>query len=216
MGGHWPRKRRIFVQGQVSSTLLGGDLAPARGFQGNYASFNLKDRAEVIHVNLDKFPHIQEILANKIRLAGAISEGREPLRLLVPPSVPIELWDSGLAISAQAFDTLQTIATTYHVPPWTLTQLNKVSETAALTDGRRIVIPHSVGQKLSSSPAQSPVSSDGSSENLPSSPAENAAGEKLPSSPAENPISGDAAGEKLPSSPAQNPISSKAAGEQQF
>jgi hypothetical protein len=22
MGGHWPRKRRIFVQGQVSSTLI--------------------------------------------------------------------------------------------------------------------------------------------------------------------------------------------------
>ena len=83
----------------------------------------LKNRSEVIHVNLDKFPHIQEILASKIRSAGAISEGREPMRLVVPPSVPIELWDSGLAISAHAGDTLQTIATTYHVPLWTLTQL---------------------------------------------------------------------------------------------
>jgi hypothetical protein len=33
--------------------------------------------------------------------------------------------------------TLQTIATTYHVPLWTLTQLNKASETAALTEGQR-------------------------------------------------------------------------------
>jgi hypothetical protein len=53
------------------------------------------------------------------------SEGREPLRLLVPSSVPIELWDSGLAISAQAGEKLLTIATTYHVPLWTVNQLKK-------------------------------------------------------------------------------------------
>src|SRR4029077_6656021 len=86
-------------------------------------------------------------------------------------NVPIELWDSGLAISTQAGDTLHRIATTYHVPLWTLTQLNKVSETAALTEGQRIVIPHSVGQKL---PAPNPVSSE-------------AAGEKLPSGSVPNP-----------------------------
>jgi hypothetical protein len=150
---------------QSSNVLGGGDLAPARGFQGNYASFNLKNRSEVIHVNLDKFPRIQEILASKIRSAGAISEGREPLRLVVPPSVPIELWDSGLAISAHGGDTLQTIATTYHVPLWALTQMNKVPETVALTEGQRIVIPYHIGQKLPSSPAQNPVSSEATNEN---------------------------------------------------
>ena len=150
---------------QSSNVLGGGDLAPARGFHGNYASFNLKNRSEVIHVNLDKFPRIQEILASKIRSAGAISEGREPLRLVVPPSVPIELWDSGLAISANGGDTLQTIATTYHVPLWALTQINKVSETVALTEGQRIVIPYHIGQKLPSSPAQNPVSSEATNEN---------------------------------------------------
>ena len=141
-------------------TFWAAATSPGRGFHGNYASFNLKNRSEVIHVNLDKFPHIQEILASKIRSAGGTSEGREPLRLAVPPSVPIELWDSGLAISAHAGDTLQTIATTYHLPLWTLTQLNKASESAALTEGQRVVIPHSVGQKMPSSPAQNPVSSD--------------------------------------------------------
>ena len=150
---------------QSSNVLGGGDLAPARGFHGNYASFDLKNRSEVIHVNLDKFPRIQEILASKIRSAGAISEGREPLRLVVPPSVPIELWDSGLAISANGGDTLQTIAATYHVPLWALTQINKVSETVALTEGQRIVIPYHIGQKLPSSPAQNPVSSEATSEN---------------------------------------------------
>jgi LysM repeat protein len=185
---------------QSSNALGGGDLAPARGFHGNYASFNLKNRSEVIHVNLDKFPHIQEILASKIRSAGATSEGREPLRLAVPPNVPIELWDSGLAISTQAGDTLQRIATTYHVPLWTLTQLNKLSETAALTEGQRIVIPHSVGQKL---PAPDPVSSE-------------AMGEKPPSGSGPNRVSSEATVERLPSGSAPNPVSSPAAGEQQF
>jgi hypothetical protein len=75
----------------ISSNVLGGgDLAPGRGFHGNCASFNLKNRSEVIHVNLDKFPHIQEILASKIRSAGATDGGGEPLRLVVPPNVPIE------------------------------------------------------------------------------------------------------------------------------
>jgi LysM domain len=149
---------------QSSNVLGGGDLAPARGFHGNYASFNLKNRTEVIHVNLDKFARIQEILASKIRSAGATDAGGEPLRLVVPPNVPIELWDSGIAISAHAGDTLQTIATTYQVPLWALTQLNKVSESVALTEDQRIVIPHYVGQKLPSSPAENPVASDAPTE----------------------------------------------------
>ena len=48
---------------QSSNILGGGDLAPGRGFHGNYASYNLKDRTEIIHVNLDKFSRIQELLA---------------------------------------------------------------------------------------------------------------------------------------------------------
>jgi len=140
---------------QSSNILGGGDLEPGRGFRGYYASYNLKDRAEIIHVNLDKFDAIQQQLAAKVRFAAA-GGGAEsvPLRIVYPPSVPIELWDSGVVISAHAGDTLQTIATAYHVPLWALTQINKVSETAALTDGQRIVVPHNLGQKL---PGQAPA-----------------------------------------------------------
>ena len=145
---------------QSENMLGGGDLAPARGFRGNYASYNLKNRTEIVHVNLDKFPRIQEMLTSKIRSAGATEGGTEPLRLVVPANVPIELWDSGLPISAHAGDTLHTIATAYHMPLWALTQINKVGESAALTEGQRVVIPHYVGQKLPSSPAPNSVSSD--------------------------------------------------------
>jgi hypothetical protein len=148
---------------QSSNILGGGDLEPGPGFHGHYASYNLKDRPEIIHVNLDKFDRIQEQLAGKIRSAAAGGGGEAvPLRLVIPPSVPIELWDSGVAVSAHAGDTLQTIATTYHVPLWALTQINKVAETAALTEGQRIVVPRYLGQKLPSpAPAAAPAAPAG-------------------------------------------------------
>jgi hypothetical protein len=134
---------------QSSNMLGGGDLVQGRGFHGHYASYNLKDRPEVIHVNLDKFDRIQEQLASKVRSAGAGGGGDAvPLRLVIPPNVPIELWDSGMAVSAHAGDTLQSIANEYHVPLWALTQINKVSETAALTDGQRVVVPRYLGARL--------------------------------------------------------------------
>ncbi len=141
---------------QSSNFLGGGDLEPGRGFHGHYASYNLKDRPEVIHINLDKFDRIQEQLAGKIRSAAAGGGGEAvPLRIVIPPSVPIELWDSGVAVSAHAGDTLHTLAAAYHVPLWALNQINKISDTAGLSEGQRIVIPRYLGQKLPSSPASS-------------------------------------------------------------
>jgi hypothetical protein len=163
---------------QSENMLGGGDLAPARGFRGNYASYNLKNRTEIVHVNLDKFPRIQEMLTSKIRSAGATEGGTEPLRLVVPANVPIELWDSGLPISAHAGDTLHTIATAYHVPLWALTQINKVGEGAALTEGQRVIIPHYVGQKLPSSPPPSEAANP--APNAAASPAPSAASSDAP------------------------------------
>ena len=56
---------------QSSNVLGGGDLAPGHGFHGHYAAFNLKDRPEIVHVNMDKFEGIQVQLAAKIRSAAA-------------------------------------------------------------------------------------------------------------------------------------------------
>jgi len=40
---------------QSSNILGGGDLPAGHGFHGHYASFNLNNRSEIIHVNMDKF-----------------------------------------------------------------------------------------------------------------------------------------------------------------
>jgi thioesterase domain-containing protein len=149
---------------QSSNILGGGDLPPGPGFHGHYASYNLKDRSEIIHVNLDKFSRIQELLAAKVRSMGAGGEGEAvPLRIVFAASGPIELWDSGAAVSAHGGETLQALAANYHVPAWAVAQINRKSESAALSEGERIVIPRYLGQRIarSGSPdAAKPASSD--------------------------------------------------------
>jgi hypothetical protein len=136
---------------QSSNILGGGDLGQGRGFHGHYASFNFKDRREVIHINMDKFDRIQAQLTAKIRALAATSAraegGAVPLRIVIPANAPIELWDSGMPVTAHAGDTLQTLATTYHVPLWSLTQVNRKSEKATLTEGERIVVPRFLGPR---------------------------------------------------------------------
>jgi thioesterase domain-containing protein len=149
---------------QSSNILGGGDLAPGPGFHGHYASYNLKDRSEIIHVNLDKFSRIQELLAAKVRSMAAGGEGEAvPLRIVFAAAGPIELWDSGVAISAHAGDTLHSLAAEYHVPVWAVAQVNRKSESAALSEGERVVMPRYLGQRFArptSPDAVKPASSD--------------------------------------------------------
>jgi thioesterase domain-containing protein len=149
---------------QSSNILGGGDLPPGPGFRGHYASYNLKDRSEIIHVNLDKFSRIQELLAAKVRSMGAGGEGEAvPLRILYAATGPIELWDSGVAVAAHAGETLQTLAANYHVPAWAVAQMNRKSEGAALSEGERVIVPRYLGQRLArpgSPEAGKPASSD--------------------------------------------------------
>ena len=149
---------------QSSNVLGGGDITPGSGFHGHYASYNLKDRSEIIHVNLDKFTRIQELLAAKVRAMAAGGEGEAvPLRIVFAATGPIELWDSGVAISAHTGDTLQSLAAANHVPVWAVAQVNRKSETAALSEGERVVLPRYLGQRFArptSPDAAKPASGD--------------------------------------------------------
>jgi len=136
-----------YVNLYQSSNILGGggDVVQGHGFHGHYASFDLKDRRGMFHINMEKFGDIHDQLVSKIAglAATPASAGGEaiPLRIDIPPTASIELWDSGLAVSARSGDTLPTLAATYRVPLWVLTQVNKLSEAAALTKGERIIVP---------------------------------------------------------------------------
>jgi len=133
---------------QSSNILGGGDLPAGHGFHGHYASFNLNNRSEIIHVNMDKFDGIQAQLAAKIRSAAAGGGETVPLHVVFPSTGPIELWDSGVPVQARAGDTVQSLATAYHVPAWAVAQINQKAENASLSEGQRVVIPRYLGQKL--------------------------------------------------------------------
>jgi len=170
---------------QSSNILGGGDVAPGSGFHGHYASYNLKDRSEIIHVNLDKFSRIQELLAAKVRSMGAGGEGEPvPIRIVFAATGPIELWDSGMAVSAQAGDTLHSLADVYHVPVWALAQLNRKSVGAALSEGERVVVPRYLGQRIASKSASpDEAKSPSGEEPKPEAGAAKASHEPLPSAP---------------------------------
>jgi len=133
-----------FINIYLSKDVLGGgDVKPGKGYRGHYASFDLSRHHEVSHINIEKMDALHEQLVEKIlQLATAKGEGDPvPIRYVVPPDMPIELWDSGMPVFARPGDSLQSIAATYHVPLWSITQLNKGPDSTPLVPGERIVVP---------------------------------------------------------------------------
>jgi len=128
------------------SVLGGGDVKPEQGYRGDYASFDLSEQDEVTHINIDKMDSIhQQIVAKTLELATTPAKaGGEtvPLRYVVPANTAIELWDSGMPVVARSGDTLQKLATLRNLPLWSLTQINRESDSAPLVPGQRVIIPH--------------------------------------------------------------------------
>jgi hypothetical protein len=135
----------------LSKDVLGGShIKPAQGYQGHFASFDLQQHDEVLHVNIDKMDGVHDqVIAKILQLptTPAKVEGEAvPLNYVVPPGTAIELWDSGMPVFARPGDTLQAIAGLYHVPLWSLKQVNKgVPESTPLVPGERVVVPRHLG-----------------------------------------------------------------------
>ncbi|WP_430642250.1 alpha/beta fold hydrolase [Bradyrhizobium jicamae] len=127
------------------SVLGGGDVVAEQGYQGHYASFDLKQHEEVTHINIDKMDSVHEQLVTAITQLPSTPlppKGEAlPLRYVVPPDAPLELWDSGTQQLARSGDTLQRLAALNHVPLWSLTQANQYSDGAPLAVGQRVLIP---------------------------------------------------------------------------
>jgi len=140
-----PNVERYINIFQSSNIMGGGNVVPGARFHGHYASYNLKDHSEIIHINIEKADRIQDQLVTKIaELAQTpVDAAGEavPIHLEIPADTAIELWDSGLPVQAHAGDTLKTLARAYRVPLWALEQINSRSDRAPLDDGQHIVIP---------------------------------------------------------------------------
>jgi hypothetical protein len=127
------------------SVLGGGDIVAEPGYQGHYASFDMKQHEEVTHINIDKMDSVHQQLVTAIAqlTTTALPATGEsmPLRYVVPPDAPLELWDSGTPQLARSGDTLQRLATLNGVPLWSLTQANQYSDSAPLSVGQRVLVP---------------------------------------------------------------------------
>ena len=135
-----------FINIFLAKTVLGGgDVKTVPGYRGHYASFDLSQLSEVLHITIDKMDTIHEQLITKIvQLAttpAKVDGEAVPLRYVVPPGATIDLWDSGMAVFAHPGDTLQTIAASHHVPLWSVTQMNKGADNTPLVPGERIIVP---------------------------------------------------------------------------
>ena len=123
----------------------GGDVTPASDFHGHFASVDLKRYWEVLHVNLVKLGGLQDKVVDKIVRVATLPADLEgvtvPIRYVMPRSQPIELWDSGLPIRADAGDTVRSLAARYAVPAWAIAQLNNVGPGTSFKPGQRVVIP---------------------------------------------------------------------------
>jgi hypothetical protein len=148
----------IFLSKDV---LGGGDIKPTQGFPGHYASYDLAQHDEVSHITIDKIDAVhQQLVAKIVQLSAtpAKVEGDTlPLRYVVPPNEQIELWDSGTTVAARSGDTLQTLAAQYGLPLWSLTQINRMPDSAPLAAGQRVIVPRHLVPPLSTVPE--PISS---------------------------------------------------------
>jgi hypothetical protein len=143
---HIPFNVERYINIFKSTDLLGaGDVLYRQGFPGHYASFDLLEQGGIVHINIEKIESLHEQLVAKIVQLATTPAGTEgeilPIRYKVPANAPIELWDSGRSVFAQAGDTLRTLATAHRVPIWALTQMNKVPDNVPLARGDRVTVP---------------------------------------------------------------------------
>ena len=66
------------------------------------------------------------------------------MRYVVPSRERIELWDSAITVTADAGDTLETIAARNTAPVWAIAQINKLDRDASIAPGQKLLIPRNV------------------------------------------------------------------------
>lgn len=144
--GKVPLNVERFINIFLSDSVLGGgDVVAEPGYRGHYASFDLKQNKRITHINIEKSDDIHRQLVEMITrlpLVPLQTDGDAvPLRYLVPADTRVELWDSGIRLPVRAGETLERVGAQYRLPAWSLTQANRLPESAPLFAGQEIVIP---------------------------------------------------------------------------
>jgi len=135
-----------FINMYQSNNFFGGGYVRASpDFRGHFSTVDLRNYWEVLHVNMVKIRGLQDqIIAKVVQIATMppVLEGQTvPIRYVMPRGEKIELWDSGIAVQAEAGDSVRTVAERYGVPPWVVAQLNNVGTNTSFTPGKRLIVP---------------------------------------------------------------------------
>jgi len=157
---------------QKTNPIGGGVVKSGGGFKGRLINVDLREHSEIIHITLDKSPKIHNAVVAEI-LAFVSAERQQPgytvaqlgngqpappqrfirpyfLAYVVPPSAPIEIWDSGIQIAVQPGENLHMIADNYRVPVWLLAQVNRLDPNRGLAPGTALIVPqHMYGNQNS-------------------------------------------------------------------
>ena len=122
---------------------------------------NLADHREMNHVTIDKMLALHRAILPKFVEAVSLGSPRGsagvPIEYRVPSGVPVEVWDSGMAVRAEAGDTASSVAHQFSVPTWVIAQLNQLAPDAAIEPGRTLVVPRMIFVPGNVSVATAPV-----------------------------------------------------------
>jgi pimeloyl-ACP methyl ester carboxylesterase len=166
IAGRVPDNVEVFINLYQKTNLIGGgEAVAASGFRGRIVNVDLRERREIIHITLDKSPVLHALVADKIaailrtpvqppepartrrpKIAAAPPAYVTPLKMryVVPPGVPIVLWDSAIRGTMGADETLDTFAARMNAPAWAIASINTIrSEEPA--PGTALLVPRSTG-----------------------------------------------------------------------
>jgi hypothetical protein len=163
IAGRIPDNVALFINLYQKTNLIGGGEARgASSFRGRIVNVDLRERREIIHITLDKSPVLHRLVADKI--AFALRAQAEPvatarsrrgaaasvayvtpltMRYVVPPAVPIVLWDSAVRATIGANETLDEFAARTAAPAWAIASVNNISATEPPAAGAALLVPRS-------------------------------------------------------------------------
>ncbi len=171
LAGRVPANVELFINLYQKTNLIGGGEAlgtPA--FRGRIVNVDLRERREIIHITLDKSPVLHTLVADKIAIVFRAqaqpaanpmpARGRsrkqrnEPpppafvvpltMRYVVPPEVPIVLWDSAVRGVVGPDENLEAFAARMIAPAWAIAGINNIGEELP-APGMQLLVPRNVG-----------------------------------------------------------------------
>ena len=161
-----PDNVELFINLYQKTNLIGGGEARGvAGFRGRIVNVDLRDRREIIHITLDKSPVLHALVADKIALIlrakmqqqappppvrGRRPRGEPPppafvlplfMRYLVPPDVPIVLWDSAVRTPLGPDESVEAFAARVGAPAWAIVSINNIGAAEPPAPGTALLVP---------------------------------------------------------------------------